>query len=285
MKKFIVTAVAAALTAGLAGCSSSAASASSASASSSVAGEDHLARIKAAGTLNVGLEGDWQPFSFHEDETDATSKLMGYDVEVSAEIAKRLGVEVNYTEAAFDGLLAGVSNAQNGQFDIVANGVDITPEREETFYFSDPYAYDHTVLVTSDTNTDVTSFEDMNGKKAANSDGSSYQALDEQYGATVLAQDTLAQCMELVKNGTADVTTNAQTSVQDYFNTVGQDGLKVAAVMDDEISYGIIMAKDPDNDTLLKAVNDALADMKEDGTLAELSEKYFGADLTVSSAK
>ena len=123
----------------LTGCGSSAAAASTASSASTAAAADHLARIKESGKLVIGLEGDWQPFSYHDD----SDQLVGFDVDVAAGIADYLGVEPSYTEEKWSGLFTGLSS---GVYDIVANGVDITEERKQTYDFSDPYAYDHTVL-------------------------------------------------------------------------------------------------------------------------------------------
>jgi cystine transport system substrate-binding protein len=262
MKKAMTIVTTAVLALSVAGCSTTAASTN-----------DHLAKIKSAGKLNIGLEGDWQPFSYH----DSANKLVGYDVEVGQNVAKKLGVEANIVEAAWDGLFAGLSS---GTYDVVINGVDVTEEREKTFSFSDPYAYDHTVLVTKSDNTSIQSFEDLKGKKTANSIGSTYMELGEQYGATVSGVETLSETMELVKNGTVDATINAQTSVQDYLKTTGETSLKVVDISEDATSYAIPMVKNDDNKTLVEAVNKALQELRDDGTLAKLSQKYFGADLT-----
>ena len=112
-------------------------------------GDDSLKKIQDAGVINIGLEGDWQPFSYHDENDD----LVGYDVEVAKGVAEKLGVEAKITEAPWDGLLTGLST---GVYDIVVNGVDVTEEREKTFDFSDPYAYDHIDLVTLKDNTDIT---------------------------------------------------------------------------------------------------------------------------------
>lgn len=177
--------------------------------------EDHLARIKSAGKLVVGLEGDWQPFSYH----DKDDNLCGVDVEVAENIAKKLGVEVEIVEGKWDGLLTGLST---GTYDLVINGVDITDEREKTYDFSDPYVYDKTVLVVRDDNTDIKSFEDLKGKTTANSIGSTYMEVGEKYGAEVQGVDDLSKCMDMVKNGTVNATVNAATSINDYIKTTGE---------------------------------------------------------------
>jgi cystine transport system substrate-binding protein len=258
MKKQISAVLAGVLALTLAGCGKS-------------AGDDSLKKIQDAGVINIGLEGDWQPFSYHDENDD----LVGYDVEVAKGVAEKLGVEAKITEAPWDGLLTGLST---GVYDIVVNGVDVTEEREKTFDFSDPYAYDHIDLVTLKDNDEITSFDDLKGKKTANSTGSTYAEMGEQYGAEVSNVPTLAETMTLVLNGTVDATINADTSVQDYLHTTGETNLKVAVQSDDVTEYAIPMKKG--SDSLKEAVNKALQEMRDDGTLAQLSEKYFGADLT-----
>ncbi len=267
MKKLVSVSVAALMALSLSACGSSAAS----SASTAAAADDSLQKVKDAGELRIGLEGDWQPFSYH-DEND---NLVGYDVEVAQNVARRLGVKADITEGAWDGLLTGLST---GVYDVVVNGVDVTGKREKTFDFSDPYAYDHIDLVVRKDNDTIKTFEDLKGSTTANSTGSTYAQMGEDYGAKVSNVPTLAETMTLVLNGTVQATINADTSVQDYLNTTGETNLKVVDQSDDVTEYAIPMKKG--SDTLRKAINDALQDMRDDGTLKSLSEKYFGADLT-----
>ena len=235
--------------------------------------QDHLARIKSAGELKVGLEGDWQPFSFH-DEKD---KLVGYDVEVAQNLAKKLGVKVKIVEGPWDGLFAGMDS---GRYDLVINGVDITPERAKTYDFSTPYAYDRTVLITRFDNNDIHSFNDLKGKTTANSIGSTYQEIGEKYGAKVSGVDTLAETLQMVKNKQVQATINASTSFGDYMKHRPDEPLKIAATMGKATEYAIPLKKGADNASLKKAVDNALQEMKNDGTLSKLSVKYFGSDLT-----
>ncbi|HCA33871.1 MAG TPA: amino acid ABC transporter substrate-binding protein, partial [Lachnospiraceae bacterium] len=211
------------------------------------------------------------PFSFHDENDD----LVGYDVEVAQNVAKQLGVKAEITEAPWDGLLTGLST---GVYDVVVNGVDVTDERKTAFDFSDAYAYDHIDLVTLVGNDDIKSFDDLKGRTSANSTGSTYAEIGEQYGATVSNVPTLAETMTLVLNGTVDATINADTSVQDYLNTTGETKLQVVAQLDDVTEYAIPVKKG--NVTLRDAINEALKTLRDDGTLSELSIKYFGADLT-----
>ena len=278
MKKVLALVLALALAVSMTACSGSkdtgssqAASGDSSQASASSASDTSLADVQKAGVLRIGLEGDCQPFSFHDENDD----LVGYDVEVAQNVAKQLGVKAEITEAPWDGLLTGLST---GVYDVVVNGVDVTDERKTAFDFSDAYAYDHIDLVTLVGNDDIKSFDDLKGRTSANSTGSTYAEIGEQYGATVSNVPTLAETMTLVLNGTVDATINADTSVQDYLNTTGETKLQVVAQLDDVTEYAIPVKKG--NVTLRDAINEALKTLRDDGTLSELSIKYFGADLT-----
>jgi cystine transport system substrate-binding protein len=269
MKKRLLAAVLAATTVLLSACGSGNAS----STASGNGGADHLAKIQKAGKLVVGLEGDWQPFSYH----DKDDKLVGYDVEVAQNIAKKLGVEADIQEGPWDGLFAGMDS---GRYDIVVNGVDVTEERQKKYDFSDPYAYDHTVLIVKKGNKDIKTFDDLKGKTTANSIGSTYQEIGEQYGATVKGVDTLVETLQMVKNGQVDATINASTSFGDYMKSNPDDPLEVAATTPEATKYAIPLEKGKQNDSLRKAINKAIKEMRDDGTLKELSVKYFGSDLT-----
>lgn len=122
--------------------SSDASSASSEAESESSAAEENdlLAQIKEKGTITVAMEGTWAPWTYH----DADDNLVGYDVEVAQNIAEKLGVEVNFVEGEWDGLLAGLDD---GRYDIMVNGVGVTEERAEKYNFSTPYAYNRTAVI------------------------------------------------------------------------------------------------------------------------------------------
>ena len=258
---------------GDAGGASGAGAQASAGADATTSGDDHLARIKKAGSITVATEGAWSPFTYH----DESGELVGFDVEVAKGIASHLGVTADFREGDFDGGLTGVSQ---GTFDMMANGVDVTDERKNAFDFTDPYAYDHAVLVVRADNDDITSFDDLAGRTTSNSVGSTYAEMGEAYGATVLNVPTLGETMENVINGNADATINANTSVQDYLKTTGTSEVKIVATDDATTAYAIPLKKGSDNDSLRAAINDAIAAMREDGTLASISETYFGTDIT-----
>ena len=261
----------------LAGCSSnsgsSAAASGAASSAASTGAADQLATIQANGKLVVALEGAWQPWSYH-DESDT---LVGYDVEVSRAIAEKLGVEPEYVESDWDSLFAGLDA---GRFDIVCNGVEVTDERAKTYDFTTPYGYIHTALAVRKDNEDIKSFEDLKGKTTANSLASTYMELAESYGATVQGIDTLEETIQLLTAGRIDATLNADVSFYDYLNVHPDADFKLVAQTEDASHVAIPVRKGDDSASLLEAINTAIDELRADGTLKALGEKYFGQDIS-----
>ena len=267
----------------LAGCSSntsastaSASTASSTAASASAAAANKLEAIQSNGKLVIALEGAWQPWSFH-DESDT---LVGYDVEVSRAIAEKLGVEPEYVESDWDRLFAGLDA---GRYDLVCNGVEVTEERAKTYNFTTPYGYIHTALAVRKDNEDIKSFEDLAGKTTANSLASTYMELAESYGATVQGIDTLEETIQLLTAGRIDATLNADVSFYDYLNVHPDADFKLVAQTEDASHVAIPLRKGDASATLLDAINTAIDELRADGTLKELSEKYFGQDISAEN--
>ena len=262
----------------LAGCSSNssssaAGSAASGSASSAAAADDQLSAIQNRGTLIVALEGAWQPWSFH----DASDTLVGYDVEVSRAIAEKLGVEPEYVESDWDSLFAGLDA---GRYDLVCNGVEVTEERAKTYDFTTPYGYIHTALAVKKDNDTITSFEDLKGKTTANSLASTYMELAESYGATVQGIDTLEETIQLLTAGRIDATLNADVSFYDYLNVHPDADFKIVAQTEEASHVAIPLRKGEASASLLEAINAAIDALRADGTLTEISERYFGQDIS-----
>ena len=253
---------------GLTGCSSKDTAASTASSATL----NKLDSIQKSGKLVVALEGAWQPWSYH----DTSDTLVGYDVEVSRAIAEKLGVEPEYVESDWDSLFAGLDA---GRYDMVCNGVEVTEERAKTYDFTTPYGYIHTALAVRKDNEDIHSFEDLKGKTTANSLASTYMELAESYGATVQGIDTLEETIQLLTAGRIDATLNADVSFYDYLNVHPDADFKLVAQTAEASHVAIPVLKSEDT-AYLDALNAAIEELRADGTLKTLSEKYFGQDIS-----
>lgn len=257
---------------GLTGCSSQGSGQSSQENSSTGSG-DLLAQIQERGEIVIAMEGTWAPWTYH----DESGTLVGFDVEVGQQIAEALGVETTFVEGEWDGLLAGLDA---GRYDIMINGVDITEERSDAYDFSDPYAYNRTAVIVSGDNTDIASMEDLEGKRTANTISSTYAEVAEGYGAEVTGVDDLNQTFELLLSGRIDATLNAEVTYYDYMEAHPDANIKIACLDPEATEVAILFRKGEETASLREAVNQALADMRESGALSELSEKYFGTDIT-----
>jgi cystine transport system substrate-binding protein len=223
------------------------------------------------GTLTVATEGTYRPFSFH----DASGALVGFDVEIAEAVADKLGLEISFQETQWDGIFAGLDA---GRFDVIANQVSINPEREAKYLFSTPYTVSPGVIVVPEADDTITGFADLDGKTTAQSLTSNWYELAEQNGAKVEAIEGWAQAVELLRQGRVDATVNDKLTYLDYEKTNGPTGLKIAAETDDPARNAFAFTQDKQD--LVDAVDGALDELREDGTLAQISEKYFGADVT-----
>ena len=233
--------------------------------------EDQLAKIQDAGVMVVGTEGTYSPNSYHDDNGD----LVGFDVEVAKAIGEHLGVEVEFFEAEWDSLFAAMDS---GRVDTVINEVEYSEERALKYDFSEPYTYVHGALLVAEDNEDITTFEDLDGKRAAQNLTSSWGTLAQEYGAELVSVDSVNQTMELIASDRADATLNAETAFGDYMKNHPEADVKIVARTDFTTSSLVPVRKNQEN--FLNAVNEALEEMRESGELKAISEKYFGMDVT-----
>lgn len=231
----------------------------------------NLDAIKQAGVIKIGTEGTYAPFTYH----DASGALVGFDVEIGREIAKRLGVKAEFLEGRWDGLIAGLDA---NRYDAVINQVGITEERKKKYDFSEPYIASKAVLIVRADNDSVKDFADLKGKKSAQSLTSNFAKLAEKNGAELVGTDGFDQSIQLVLNGRADATINDSLSFYDFKKHKPNADVKIAAQEDNADYSGVIVRKgEPE---LVKAINQALDEIKADGTYKKISETYFGQDVS-----
>lgn len=247
--------------------------ASSAPAQSVVSGS-LIERINNKGTVTVGTEGTYAPFTYH----DKDGKLTGYDVEVTRAVAEKLGVKVEFKETQWDSMMAGL---KAGRFDVVANQVGLTsPERQATFDKSEPYSWSGAVLVARK-DSNIKSIADIKGVKTAQSLTSNYGEKAKAAGAELVPVDGLAQSLTLIEQKRADATLNDELAVLDYLKKNPNAGVKIvwSAPADEKVGSGLIVNKG--NDEAVAKFSTAINELKADGTLKKLGEQFFGKDISV----
>ena len=272
LKKFVLGTIAAVVLVACGGEGSN--SASSAPAQSGAASGSLIERINTKGTITVGTEGTYAPFTYH----DKDGKLTGYDVEVTRAVADKLGIKVEFKETQWDSMMAGL---KAGRFDVVANQVGLTsPERQATFDKSEPYSWSGAVLVARK-DSNIKSIDDIKGVKTAQSLTSNYGEKAKAAGAELVPVDGLAQSLTLIEQKRADATLNDELAVLDYLKKNPNAGVKIvwSAPADEKVGSGLIVNKG--NDEALAKFSTAMTELKADGTLKKLGEQFFGKDISV----
>jgi cystine transport system permease protein len=235
-----------------------------------------LDQVKDSGVLRIGTEGTYSPFSYHD---PGTNQLTGYDIEVITAVAGKLGAKPEFVEAPFDALFASLTSRR---FDVVANQVTKNPEREAAYALSSPYTVSDGVIITKADDSSITKLSDLKGKTTAQSATSNWSGVAKDAGAKVQAVEGFTQAVTLVKQGRVDATVNDNLAALQYFSTTGDTSVKIAAKTGDTSEQ--VFAMRPDDTALRDAVNDALGQLRDDGTLASISQKYFKQDVSQGDA-
>lgn len=237
-------------------------------------GSELLQRINNGGTINIGTEGTYPPFTYH----DESGKLTGYDVEVSRAVADKLGVNVEFKETQWDAMLAGLDSKR---FDMVANQVSLTtPERKAKYDKAMAYSWSGAVVLAPTDDNRYSSWEGLKGLRTAQSLSSNYGELAERYEAEIVPVDGMAQAVQLVKQDRADFTMNDNLAVLDYLKNFPDSSLeiKLVAPASELRGSGLILRKG--DDEVVAKIDEAMAALHADGTLTKLSQEFFGADIS-----
>lgn len=267
MKKFLAMVLAAVMVLGVAGCGSS----------SDEKTEENTENTEQTGETTEGTDGiikmgvsaDFPPFESYAD--DAVT-FVGFDIDLMQEICNRLGMELQIQDMNFDSIVAAV---QTGKLDVGVSGITITDERKESVAFSDPYfVASQSILVTKD--SPITSYEDLiNGDYTAGVQLSTTGDImaSEKISGRVSQYEKYGDALAALLAGKNDCMV-LDTGVADAF-AAANDLVVVGTFGEatDSENYGIAIAKE--NTELLEKVNGALAEMKEDGFIDELTAKYF----------
>jgi L-cystine transport system substrate-binding protein len=223
-------------------------------------------------TLRVGTEGTYSPFSYQGPD----GNLTGYDVEVAQAVAAKLGKKVEFVQTPWDAIFAGL---EAKRFDLVANQVTINDERRAKYDLSEPYTVSEGVIVTRADDTSITSLADLRGKTTAQSATSNWAQVARDAGANVEAVEGFVQAIQLLKDRRVDATVNDTLAVGEYQRQNNDAGVKIAGTTGDTSEQAFAARKDSG---LIPEVNRALGELRADGTLKGISEKYFGSDVSAA---
>lgn len=219
-------------------------------------------------TLVVGTEATFPPFESVEND-----KVVGFDMDLTQAICDKLGYKMEIKNIGFDALIPAL---KSGQIDVIAAGMDATPERKKQVAFTDVYYKGGYTIVVRKDNTDITGYDTITGKTVGAQVASKAGDHAKEHGATVKEFDTNSQGWMELEAGTVDAISIDKAVAQDYMTHGGNEKAKI--VGDPILSRGTAMAISKDKPELLKQFNDALSQIKKDGTYAKIYKKWFGEE-------
>ncbi len=254
-----------------------------------IGGGDYLARIRNAGVIKVSTDPAYPPQSFLNEDTN---ELEGFDIDVAKEIGERLGVDVQFETPSFDAVVAG---GWSNRWDMSVGSVTVLPSREDDLDFTQAYYYTPAQMATTD-GTGIETIDDFAGTTICVAESTTYlfwlegtldqpsvTVVDPPEGAEAVTLPTDINCPEAWRDGRDDF----QGWVSSITTVDGAiaDGLPVIAVGDPVFFEALGVAFDKsveDNDSLVAEVDRIIGEMHDDGTLTELSKKWYdGIDYSV----
>ena len=226
-----------------------------------------------AETLRVGMSGGYFPFTFVEQD-----ELKGFEVDVMNAVGEITGDDIEFVTASFSGL-AGM--LESGRIDTIANQITITPEREAKYAFTEPYVYDGAQVVVRAGNDSIQGVEDLSGKSVAVNLGSNYeQLLREQPNADEIDIRTYESNIEQdVALGRVEAFVMDRVSATQVIKEKGLP-LELAGQPFSTIENALPFRDDEAGREQRDRVGAALAELRDNGELREISEKWFNTDIT-----
>lgn len=223
--------------------------------------------------LKVGMSGQYYPFTFVEQD-----QLKGFDVDVMKAIGEAMGREVQFETANFSGLMGML---ESGRIDTVANQITITEERKKAYIFSEPYVYDGAQVVTKKGNTEIQGVEDLKGKTVAVNLGSNFEDLLQElpYADQIDIRTYESNLERDTALGRVDAFVMDRVSASQVIKEKPLP-LELAGPTFSQITNAYPFRDTEKGRALRDQVNQALANLRDDGTLAAISEKWFGTDIT-----
>ncbi|KRE36540.1 hypothetical protein ASG85_10310 [Paenibacillus sp. Soil724D2] len=229
-----------------------------------------LEKLKQKGEIVVATTGTYPPYSFQD-----SSGLTGFDIDISNEIGKRIGIKIKFSVVEFAGMFSGLDA---GRFDTIPQ-LTATEERKKKYDFSNPYQFSNLTLIVLEENQDIKSFKDLNGKKTNGLAESVQGALALKYGAILVPE--VSESVELLKTKRVDALIYNNLYFLDLKKN--RPDLKIKIIDRSQEVDTASFAFTKGNDETVKAFNIALNDMHADGTFAKISTKWFGEDISKST--
>jgi len=235
--------------------------------------ENALDEVKNRGELIIGTTGDYRPFSY----LDEGNELTGYDVDWAKAIADKMGVEAKFETGEFSGLIPGLSQ---GRFDVVMSSVHINDERKKSVDFSDAYAMDGAVAIIKKGEKSLDGPEDISGLTVGVNSGSNWEELVQSIGGykEMKTYPGPTESISDLLNDRIDVVVMGEAAAGSYIlNSPDGDKIEISGEPLNQGESSIIsIAIKKDSPELTEALNEAISEVKEDGTYDELAQKYFG---------
>jgi polar amino acid transport system substrate-binding protein len=211
--------------------------------------------------------GEFKPFSYLKDDLTMT----GFDIEVGEALAKEMGLKPVQKRMKFKGIVEGV---KTGRADVAVASHTINPQRSKHVLFSTPYYYSGPqIFVRPDSN--IKTVDDLKGKEVAVAKGSTYADTASKYTSNIKMYDSDITALKALSTGRHDaVITDFVTG-----KSAAKEGFEIEGwQLIERSEQAVVVPKD--NPQLLKRVNEALENLRNDGTLSKISQKYFGEDIT-----
>ena len=236
-------------------------------------GDGSLQRVLDAGEFHVVGSGGYRPFNYFDED----GEIIGFDVDTGAAIAERLGVELNYGDTAWDGIIEGL---RAGRYDAVLGSMGITDDRLEVVNFTIPYYYSGAQLVVRE-DSGITGPGEMEGLTIGVTTGTTFADDAEELGAEIsFYEDDTQTLMELINGRVDGVITDRLVAVENIGGMQGGDQLTMAGELLRLEQMALAVRKD--DVELLEKLDEILADLHADGTMTAISEDWFdGLDITV----
>lgn len=231
--------------------------------------QSRLDEIKHNGKL-VLATGNYRPFEYHDEKTN---QLVGYDIDLAAAIAKKIGVPLEVKEMQFTSL---IPTLQNGQADVVIAAMYMTDQRKEVVDFADPYMDTGMVLVVNNSNADIKSIQDLDGKvvgvkTGATSEKVAQELKDKGAKITIKSYKETVDYLTDMENGRLDASINDLLNQLEYNKT--HPNIKIVGDPFTKASLGIAVKKG--DKELADLINTVLKEMKQNGEADKLYQKWL----------